>query len=212
MSSIPRRADLPFAFALLSRRRLRGSIAPAAVDALASAIQTQEGWYPGSVSYRNNNPGNLVFAGQAGASPGVGGFASFASYSLGDAALKNQITLDAVRGSDAAGRPINSISDLINSWAPASDPSNDPASYIASVVAQTGYDPNAPLSSLGASSGSVAAPVYSLPDASALDSSGDTGGLDLSGSVDLSSVGLPSATPYWAIAAGVLGLFFLASR
>jgi hypothetical protein len=180
------------------------------VDALAAAIQTQEGWYPGSVSYRNNNPGNLVFVGQPGASQGAGGFASFSTASAGVAALKNQITLDAVRGSDAAGRPINSISDLINSWAPASDPSNDPASYIASVVAQTGYDPNAPLSSLGMSSGSGAAPVYSLPDASAAGL--DLSGLDLSGSVDLSSVGLPSATPYWAIAAGAFGLFFLASR
>ena len=66
-------------------------IAPAAVDALAAAIQTQEGYYPGSLAYLNNNPGNLVFVGQPGASPGDGGFASFSSYNADLQALKNQI-------------------------------------------------------------------------------------------------------------------------
>ena len=42
------------------------------------------------------------------------------------------------------------MSDLLNSQAPSSDPRNNTPAYIASVVSQTGYDPNAPLSSLGA--------------------------------------------------------------
>lgn len=149
LRSVPRRADPPAEFRRVFRlRRLRGSIAPAAVSAIASAIQTQEGYSPGTLAYTNNNPGNLRFVGQPGATQGAGGFAQFSSYSAGLAALNNQITLDAVRGSDAAGRPINTMSDLISSWAPASD-GNNTAAYIASVSAATGYDPNAPLSSLG---------------------------------------------------------------
>lgn len=34
------------------------------IGTMAEAIQTFEGWYEGSISYTNNNPGNLKFAGQ----------------------------------------------------------------------------------------------------------------------------------------------------
>lgn len=125
------------------------TIAPAAVTTLANAIQTQEGYYPGSLAYQNNNPGNLVYAGQPGASRGAGGFAQFQTYDQGRAALENQITLDATRGTDVNGNPTTTVSELLASWAPASDPANNVPAYIASVTSQTGYDPNAPLSSLG---------------------------------------------------------------
>ena len=39
---------------------------------IASTIQTIEGWFPGSLSQQNNNPGNLRPAGQSGCTP-VGG-------------------------------------------------------------------------------------------------------------------------------------------
>ena len=62
------------------------------VNKMAEAIKSFEGWSPGSRSYRNNNPGNLKFAGQAGA---VGedeeGHAIFASYAEGWSALQRQI-------------------------------------------------------------------------------------------------------------------------
>ncbi|HEX4309161.1 MAG TPA: hypothetical protein VHZ25_03985 [Acidobacteriaceae bacterium] len=208
-ASAPRRADPPAAFvAFFSRRRLRGSIAPAAVDSLASAIQTQEGYYPGSLAYVNNNPGNLIYAGQPGATQGAGGFASFSSYPLGVAALKNQITLDATRGTDANGNPVTNISQLISSWAPASD-GNDTAAYISSVTSQTGYDPAAPLSSLGVSmfDGSSAAvddsslPAFSFSDLSSYDPS-----------IDLSSVGGPSSVPALYLAGGALVGALLLSR
>jgi hypothetical protein len=96
----------------------------------------------------NNNPGNLVYAGQAGASPGAGGFAQFSSYQAGRNALISQLQLDAVRGTDLNGNPINNLSDLIYSWAPPSE--NDSAGYLANVVSQTGFSASAPLSSLGA--------------------------------------------------------------
>jgi hypothetical protein len=40
---------------------------------IANTIQQVEGYYPGSLAYTNNNPGNLIFVGQAGATQGAGG-------------------------------------------------------------------------------------------------------------------------------------------
>lgn len=187
----PRRADSPAAFrAFRQGRRLRGSISPAAVDSIASAIQTQEGWYPGSVAYRNNNPGNLRYVGQPGASAGAGGFADFDSYADGLSALKSQITLDATRGTDASGNPTTTISQLITSWAPPSE--NDTASYIASVTSQTGFDPDAPLGTLGAGSG-VDLSTFTIPSLAD----------ELSGSFDVAGASIPAPL---AIAAGVVGV------
>jgi hypothetical protein len=195
--AVPRRADPPAALARLSVHRLRGgSISPQAVQAIAAAITVQEGTNPNDLSVRNNNPGNLIYVGQAGATQGAGGFAAFATPAAGQAALANQITLDAVRGTDATGKPTTTISELISSWAPPDK--NDTAAYISSVAIQTGYDVNAPLSSLGApdSGGTVVASSYSVPsvlDSSAVDTStgDDSSAVDasgvLSGSFDLSS-------------------------
>ena len=201
LRTLPRRADPPIAFRLvLGRRRLRGSISSSAVNSIAAAIQQQEGYYPGSLAYTNNNPGNLVYAGQPGATPGAGGFADFTSYAAGYQALTNQITLDATRGTDINGNPITTLSQLINSWAPPSQ--NPTATYISNVSAATGFDPNAPLSSLGTATGSSALDVS--PDSTSDDSSFPDG------SLDLSSVGGPSdvSTPL-VIGAGLLAVLAL---
>jgi hypothetical protein len=204
LRALPRRADSPLAFvAFYGGRRLRGSISPSAVDAISSAIQKQEGYYPGSVAYQNNNPGNLIYVGQPGATAGAGGFASFSSYDLGLQAMKNQIQLDADRGTDAAGNPTTTISQLITSWAPPSQ--NDTSSYISNVSSWTGFDANAPLSSLGTSS-------YTFDLGTT--SNGDTGGFDLSSitdsTVDLSGLGLSSSvsTPL-LVGGGLVGLLVL---
>lgn len=71
---------------------------------------------------RNNNPGNLNFAGQAGASlerPG-GRFARFETAFDGLRALARQLML-------YAGRGINSVEKIISTWAPASDNNNTTA-------------------------------------------------------------------------------------
>lgn len=193
----PRRADGPAAFVRVFGRRLRGSISPVAVNSLAQAIQQQEGYYPGSLAYRNNNPGNLVYAGQPGATLGAGGFASFPSYSAGYQALENQITLDVTRGTDVNGNPVTTVGQLISSWAPPSE--NDTATYIANVSASTGFDPNASLSSLGA--GTL--------DFSTVDTAGVSGSLD--STVDLSSLGISTPVPVYAIA-GVAVLALLLFR
>jgi hypothetical protein len=132
-------------------------------DAVASTIQTVEGWFPGSVSYRLNNPGNLLYAGQPGAVPhpitGSDGkvrtFAEFSSVAAGQQALDNQIALDASRGL--------TISQFAQKYAPAQD-SNDPTSYAARIAAAAGLSVNDPLSAAGSAAASVPVP----PDESLL--------------------------------------------
>lgn len=197
LTAQPRRADPPGTFILWRHRvRLSGAISPTAVNAIAGAIQQQEGYYPGSVSYTNNNPGNLVYAGQPGATPGPGGFAKFQTLADGQNALLNQINLDATRGTDVNGNPTTTIAQLISSWAPSSA-GNDTASYIANVSATTGYDPNAPLSSLGYSD------LQDLTDAGIY--AGSPTGFDLSGlGISWGSIG--------GIAAAVFAAALLARR
>lgn len=217
----PRRADPPWAFsAFYGVRRLRGAISPSVANALAQAIQQHEGYYPGSLAYKNNNPGNLIYAGQAGASPGAGGFASFSSYDAGYQAMVNQISLDASRGTDASGNPTTTVSQLIGSWAPASDPKNNTPAYVSAVAASTGFDPDAPLSSLSSDTPTFSVDVYGSGDAptpGVLDLSGSTsGGLDLSNltnaTLDLSSLGLSSSVPWWWLVAGAVGVVVLSRR
>jgi hypothetical protein len=199
----PRRADWPLGFVAVFGRRLGAAAAtmnPVAVNAIAQAIQTQEGYYPGSLAYTNNNPGNLVYAGQAGASPGAGGFASFSSYTAGYQALLNQINLDATRGTDVNGNPTTTVAQLIGSWAPASDPANNTPAYVSSVAAQTGFDPSASLFSLGS-------PASTTVDTSAAADQPLTGEVltDDTSSADFSGVDLSGLTPS-SLPAGILWL------
>ncbi|WP_447876939.1 hypothetical protein [Serratia fonticola] len=86
---------------------------------------------------RNNNPGNLNFAGQAGAQKegGPNGrFAVFQSMTAGVAALYRQIQLYASRG-------INTISKIVNKYAPAAD-NNNVGAYIKALMGATGKDAN----------------------------------------------------------------------
>lgn len=88
---------------------------------------------------RNNNPGNLNFAGQAGASlesPG-GRFARFETSFDGLRALSRQLML-------YAGRGINSVEKIISTWAPASD-NNNTSAYIQAVSQRLGVDPRVAL-------------------------------------------------------------------
>ena len=103
-----------------------------------NAIQTHEGWKEGSVSQRNNNPGNLVYAGQPKAQKGEGGFAKFPDYQSGVEALHKQIQLDASRGL--------SIHDFAKKYAP-KESGNDPEAYAAALASAVGKKIDDPLSS-----------------------------------------------------------------
>lgn len=88
------------------------------------------------LSYVNNNPGNLRFANQPGATKGEGGFAKFKTPEAGLRALENQVALDASRGL--------TVAQFINKYAPPSE--NDTDGYVAFIKRETGVDPQLPLS------------------------------------------------------------------
>lgn len=113
--------------------------------ALAQAIFRQEGvtdasgnWVTSSVGYRLNNPGNVNYAGQPGATAttmGNGQEAQFDTLADGIAATDRQLSLDASRGLTLAQR--------LSTWA-----TGNQAAYVANVSNWLGVDPNTPLSAL----------------------------------------------------------------
>lgn len=87
---------------------------------------------------RNNNPGNLNFAGQAGATlerPG-GRFARFDTAFDGLRAMGRQLSLYAQRG-------INTVEGIISTWAPSSE--NDTGAYVNAIAERLGVHPQAAL-------------------------------------------------------------------
>ena len=151
---------------------------------LAQAVFRQEGtidasgnWVPASLGYRLNNPGNLNYAGQPGATPttsGNGQEAQFATMDAGINAAEAQLALDASRGL--------TIQQEFTKWA-----TGNQGAYISDVSAWTGYDPSTPLSTV------LAGNPYSAPP-TPLDMGStpvDTGSVDASGNpVDTSVAGL----------------------
>lgn len=95
------------------------------------------------LSVRNNNPGNLKFAGQPGATSDARGFAVFQSPEAGAAAADRQLALYMQRDG------LNTVNQIVGKWSPVADPGNaagSTANYAAYVARQLGVDPNAPLS------------------------------------------------------------------
>ena len=90
------------------------------------------------LAYVNNNPGNLKFVGQVGATMGEGGFAKFESPEAGYQALQSQISLDASRG--------QTLSQFINKYAPPTE--NDTNLYIQQAQQQLGVSANTPLAQI----------------------------------------------------------------
>lgn len=90
-----------------------------------------------SVAERHNNPGNLVFAGQRGATVGetVAGhtFARFKSTEEGVAALYRQLQLYQKRG-------IDTLTEVMGVYAP--EGANNTSAYIKALSKATGLDPN----------------------------------------------------------------------
>lgn len=157
---------------------------------VALAVQQQEGYYPGSIAYKNNNPGNLMYAGQSGATgKDANGFAVFPDYATGFQALLNQIALDANRGM--------TISQFTASYAPASVPGNNPGVYATNIANATGLSPTDLLSQASDASSASATPAI-LPDLGSLDLSGLTGDFD------------PTTIPDWAwLALSLVGIVVL---
>jgi hypothetical protein len=169
---------------------------------LVQAIITQEGTCPSPSACQRNNPGNLVYAGQPGASGTPGQLATFDTYDDGYTALVNQLGLYAAGTCGACNGQPQTIASTFQIYAPASVPGNNPTVYATNVSNALGVDPSTPLSSV--LTGSAAAPgtaTFSLPDLSTV-----------LPSLDLSSLGLPdlsSIDPTYLIA-GALVIGFAA--
>lgn len=131
---------------------------------LAMAHRKHEGWYPkgthpgfprGSVSWRNNNPGNLRLTSYQKraykAVPGECRFAKFPTYEIGFQALMDDLRAKITGHSahiDYSKNP--TLYDLIKVYAPADD-GNNPHGYTQSVVYQMrkyNIKSNTPLSEL----------------------------------------------------------------
>ena len=105
---------------------------PYLIEKMAEAIKEHEGYfvpgqyeeYPeGSLSFRNNNPGNLRFAAQYGAHSGNNGFAVFDTYQDGWRALIHQIEI-AASGRSKVYAPEMTLYQFFSVYAPASDRNN----------------------------------------------------------------------------------------
>lgn len=121
-------------------------------DGVFNLFFNNHGSFPGSAIYtpvskdprgiRNNNPGNLNFAKQKGATlehPG-GRFAKFESAYDGIAAIGNQL----LRYYDGktTGRKLQTLNDIIYTWAPPKD-NNDSEAYVAVLAKKMSVDPAA---------------------------------------------------------------------
>lgn len=92
-----------------------------------------KGMFGAPLGIRNNNPGNLRYVGQVGASYGEGGFAHWETMGEGIQALDDQIKRYERRG-------LNTIRKIISTYAPKNE--NNTEAYIKAVAKSLGIDPD----------------------------------------------------------------------
>ena len=97
-------------------------LAQVPIKNLATAIATNEGFYNGTskIAIANNNPGNLKFANQPGATQDSRGFAVFSTVEAGNQALINDLTSKYNSGK------YQTINDLMTVYSPDSDNPSSP--------------------------------------------------------------------------------------
>jgi hypothetical protein len=111
------------------------------IDQIFAHVGKQEGWDnpdPTVVPRRLENPGDLIYAGQLGATPvkiGDHVFAKFATAWEGIVAGYRQLYADIAKGW--------SLRQVIMSWAPPTE--NNSATYLANVATACGVDVDTPL-------------------------------------------------------------------
>ena len=103
------------------------------------AIQEHEGWYNGSRSFRNNNPGNLKDTGNWKLSTGrdAQNFAIFKTYEDGFNTLK-QMILNIIKGYSKYYKPDFTLLEFFSVYAP--KPENDSVAYASFVQKKLGVD------------------------------------------------------------------------
>ena len=115
------------------------------IEKMAAAIQSFEGWFPGSRSYRNNNPGNLRWS-NPDSIPWSGAIGLddsdhviFDSYNSGWQALLYQLTL-AFTGQSQVYSPSDTLYDFFSKYA-----EGNQTQYAESVAAALGVSPETQL-------------------------------------------------------------------
>lgn len=117
------------------------------LDAWCMATQRHEGYYPGSTSYRNNNPGNLRYVGQANTTGrDIRNFAIFSTYADGYQALKMML-VNACTGKSQVYNPTDTLYQFYAKYAPDSD-GNNSRQYADTVALAIGVSPTVSISSL----------------------------------------------------------------
>jgi len=196
----------------------------------AEAIRTQEGWYPGSRSQRNNNPGNMR-KWDSSLPLDDAGYQIFPSYAAGWNALIKQIKKNVLERNLTMYEFFNGKAGVYGGYSPASD-GNKPVIYAERVAQAVGVDPAV---RLGTGYEWVDGPLSQGPSGPGGPSgSGSTGQggpnvpVATSGGSDLPStmsqiadalqrpisLGLPDipAIPAWSILVGVTALSLLLRR
>lgn len=117
------------------------------VKVIADAIQQMEGWKPGSVSYVNNNPGNIMDLAYY-KQTGKFRVQTYPSYAAGRQALESLIGSYAAQGA--------TIESMFRKYAPEGHGNNNPAIYADYVASAVGVPKSTPVSSIISSSSSSA--------------------------------------------------------
>jgi len=173
---------------------------------IATAIQTQEGWYPGSATYNNNNPGALM-------NPATGTLQSYPDYQTGWNALLNQVNLNISRGLNL-NEFFGGVAGGYPGYAPAAA-GNDPMTYANNVAAAVGIDTTTPLNQLSSSSNSTIPGASTQPlvdlsgDAASTPTSAIMSQLENSTGIDLTD---PTTDLILLAVAGAAAFMFAASR
>ena len=102
------------------------------LEAICDGIMRQEGWYPGSRSNRNRNPGNLRRSPYT-ATQDADGYDVFDSLVQGYSALTYDVRAKVTGHSEHGLTASSTLDDLFDVYAPRSD-KNDPNSYAAAVA------------------------------------------------------------------------------
>ena len=109
------------------------------IQAWALAIQAHEGYYAGSRSYRNNNPGNIRYSGlftNLAIGKDKDGFCVFETYAKGLDALEILLTR-ACSGLSSVYLPSDTLLSFYAKYAPSSD-GNNPTAYATAVANKIG--------------------------------------------------------------------------
>ncbi len=137
-----------FAYVLFSKGATMVQNAGGLVEKMADAIQKFEGWFNGSLSQRNNNPGNIKYFGGPKWQGQVGvdnrQFVIFDSYENGRRALIISLR-NAATGKSGVYNPDMSFTEFFRVYAPSAD-NNHPEAYAKFVADQLDVSVNDPIS------------------------------------------------------------------